>query len=64
MQVKKKKMMHHLEVDTGSSCWLPEDGDVVWIATKIPDVSVYPGDSGVLIPQTIVSCWAGHAQVI
>ncbi len=56
--------MQHLEVDTGSSCWLPEDGDVVWIATKIPDVSVYPGDSGVLIPQTIVSCRAGHAQVI
>ncbi len=33
-------LMQHLEVDTDGSCWLPKDGDVVWIATKIPDVSV------------------------
>ncbi len=56
--------MQHLEVDADGSCWLPKDGDVVWIATKIPDVSVYPGDSGVLIPQAIVSCRTGHAQII
>lgn len=46
----------HLKADTSSSCRLSEEGDDVGVSPERADVPVHPGDGGMLVPQTVVSC--------
>ena len=45
----------YLVANAGSSSGLAEDGDVFGVTAKGLDVSLDPGDGGMLVPQAVVT---------